>query len=73
MISRMLQGAEIRLNTDYLINYDQWNRLADRVVFTGPVDAFFNFRFGPLAYRSIHFETETLDIPNYQGASVVNF
>ncbi len=73
MISRMLQGADVRLHTDYLINPDRWNQMADRVVFTGPIDAFFNFRFGPLAYRSIRFETETLDMKNYQGASVVNF
>ncbi len=73
MISNMLKGAEIRLNTDYLIHRDQWNRLADRVVFTGPIDAFFGFRFGPLAYRSIRFEMETLDITNYQGVSVVNY
>ena len=73
MVARMLEGIEVRLNEDYLKNRADWNALADKVVFTGPIDAYFDFRLGALQYRSIRFETETLDVPNYQGNAVVNY
>ena len=73
MIRRMLEGIEVRLNEDYLENRAAWNAMADKVVFTGPIDAFYDFRLGTLEYRSIRFETELLDMPNYQGNAVVNY
>ena len=73
MVERMLEGVEVRLNQDYFQNRAAWNELADKVVYTGPIDAFFDFRLGNLEYRSIRFETELLDVPNYQGNAVVNY
>ncbi len=73
MIRRMLEGIEVRLNEDYLENRAAWNAMADKVVFTGPIDAFYDFKLGTLEYRSIRFETELLDMPNYQGNAVVNY
>lgn len=73
LVEKMLEGIEVRLNTDYLADKDYWNRLADRIVYTGPVDAYFGYRLGALQYRSVRFETEVLDIENYQGNAVVNY
>ena len=73
MAARMLDGIEVRLCEDYLADRKAWNSIADTVVFTGPVDAYFDYAYGPLAYRSLRFETELLDIPNYQGNAVVNY
>ena len=73
MAGRMLDGIEVRLCEDYLADRKAWNSIADTVVFTGPVDAYFDYAYGPLAYRSLRFETELLDIPNYQGNAVVNY
>ncbi len=73
MVEKMLQGVEVRLNEDYLQNRERWNGLADRVVYTGSVDAYFDYCYGPLSYRSVRFETEVLDTPNFQGNAVVNY
>ncbi len=73
MVENMLNGIEVRLNSDYLNDREKWNALADHVVFTGPIDAYFNFSLGALQYRSVRFETEILDIPNYQGNAAVNY
>jgi len=73
MVEKMLQGIEVRLNEDYLQNREHWNGLADRVIYTGSVDAYFDYCYGPLCYRSVRFETEVLDIPNFQGNAVVNY
>ncbi len=73
MVERMLEGIEVRLNCDYLADRAAWDTLADKVVYTGPIDAFFGFSLGNLEYRSVRFETETLDMPNYQGNAVVNY
>ena len=73
MVENMLSGAEIRLNTDYLQNKAQLDSLAKKVVYTGPVDAYFGFRLGALEYRSVRFETEILDTYNFQGNAVVNY
>ena len=73
MAARMLEGAEIRLNVDYLANRAALDKLADKVLFTGPIDAYFDYRLGNLEYRSIRFETEVLDKPNFQGNAVVNY
>ena len=69
----MLEGIEVRLNVDYLADRESLNALADKVVYTGPVDAYFGYRLGALQYRSVRFETEVLDIDNYQGNAVVNY
>lgn len=73
LVERMLEGIELRLNTDYLADREGWDALAENVVYTGPIDAFFGFTLGNLEYRSIRFETELLDMPNYQGNAVVNY
>ena len=73
LVEKMLSGIEVRLNEDYLENREAWNALADKVIYTGSVDAYFDFCYGHLAYRSVRFETETLDMPNYQGNAVVNY
>ena len=73
MVENMLAGAEVRLGEDYLADRAGWDALAERVVYTGPIDAFFGFRLGPLEYRSVRFETEVLDMPNFQGNAAVNY
>ena len=73
MVENMLSGAQIRLNTDYLQHKEELDALAKKVVYTGPVDAYFGFRLGALEYRSVRFETETLDTDNFQGNAVVNY
>lgn len=73
IIEKMIAGAEVRLNTDYLENRAALNALAEKIVYTGPIDAYFDYALGPLAYRSLRFEREILDTPNYQGNAVVNY
>lgn len=73
LVENLLQGADIRLNTDYLQNKDKLDALADKVIYTGPIDAYFGYRLGCLEYRSVRFETELLDIPNFQGNAAVNY
>lgn len=73
MVTNMLKGIDIRLNCDYLENKEKLDKLADKVVYTGPVDAYFNYALGPLEYRSVRFETEMLDTPNFQGNAAVNY
>ena len=73
MIEHMLEGIEVRLGVDYLEHKAELDALAEKVVYTGPIDAYFGYRFGPLEYRSVRFETETLDIPNFQGNAAVNY
>ncbi|WP_333549612.1 UDP-galactopyranose mutase, partial [Catenibacterium mitsuokai] len=63
MVENMLEGIEVRLNTDYLENKEELDSLADKVVYTGPIDAYFNYKLGTLEYRSVRFETEVLDKP----------
>ena len=73
MVETMLSGAEIRLNTDYLQNKAELDTLTKKVVYTGPIDAYFGFRLGALEYRSVRFETEVLNTDNFQGNAVVNY
>ena len=73
LVERMLDGIEVRLNCDYLENRKELDALAETVVYTGPVDAFFGFSLGTLEYRSVRFETELLDMPNFQGNAAVNY
>jgi UDP-galactopyranose mutase len=73
MIENMLDGIDVQLNTDYLANKDKLDKIADKIVYTGAIDAYFNYELGTLEYRSVRFETEVLDIPNYQGNAAVNY
>ena len=73
MIEKMLAKAEVRLSVDYLEHKDELDALAENVVYTGPIDAYYGYQFGELEYRSVSFETEVLDQPNYQGNAVVNY
>lgn len=73
MVANMLEGIEIRLNEDYLGDKDKWDALADKVVYTGAIDAYFDYSLGYLEYRSVRFENEILDMPNFQGNAVVNY
>ena len=73
LAERMLEGIEVRLNTDYLEQKEELDRLAETVVYTGPIDAYFGYSLGALEYRSVRFETEVLDIPNFQGNAAVNY
>lgn len=73
MVSNMLNGIEVRLNTDYLKNKKELRALAEKVVYTGPIDAYFEYKLGALEYRSVRFETEILDNPNFQGNAAVNY
>lgn len=73
MVENMLSGVEVRLGVDYLKNRQELDVLADKVVYTGAIDAFFDYRLGALEYRSVRFETEVLDMPNFQGNAAVNY
>ena len=73
MIEKMLDGIEVRLETDYLKNKSEYDKLAEKVIFTGPIDEYYNYCFGALEYRSLRFETEVLDVANYQGVAGMNF
>lgn len=73
MLERMLSGIELRLGVDYLKEREELSALAKRVLFTGPIDEYYDFRLGALEYRSLRFETELLDIPNFQGNAAVNY
>ena len=73
MVQSMLGNTEVVLGEDYLKDRDKWNGTADKVIYTGPVDAYFGYSLGALEYRSVRFETEDLDTPNFQGNAVVNY
>lgn len=73
LVENLLSGIEIRLNTDYLVQKDKLNAVAQRIIYTGPIDAYFDYSLGFLEYRSVRFETEVLDIPNFQGNAAVNY
>ena len=73
MVANMLEGIEVRLNTDYCEHKAELDALAEKVIYTGPIDAYFDFKLGALEYRSVRFETELLDQPNFQGNAAVNY
>lgn len=73
MVENMLAGTEVRLGVDYLTAKGELDGLAQKVVYTGAIDAYFDYSLGALAYRSVRFETEVLDMPNYQGNAAVNY
>ena len=73
IIEKMLEGIEVKLNCNYFENRDEFDKIADKIVFTGPIDEFYNYCFGELEYRSLRFESEVKDMDNYQGNAVVNY
>lgn len=73
LVKNLLSGIEIYLNTDYLAQKGKLNTIARRIIYTGPIDAYFDYSLGYLEYRSVRFETEVLDIPNFQGNAAVNY
>jgi len=73
MVANMLEGVEVKLGVDYFEDKERWDSQASRVIFTGPVDAYFNYSLGNLEYRSVRFENELLDIPSFQGNAAVNY
>lgn len=73
LVENLLDGIDVQLNVDYLVDRAKWDALADKVVYTGAIDAFFNYSLGNLEYRSVRFENEVLDIPNFQGNAAVNY
>ena len=73
LVEKMLQGIEVRLNEDYLLKKEEYDCQARKIVYTGPIDAYFDYSLGCLEYRSVRFENEILDMPNYQGNAAVNY
>ena len=73
MVGNMLRDVEVKLGIDYLADKEKWNSMAEHVIYTGPIDAYFHYDLGPLEYRSVRFETEVLDKPNFQGNAAVNY
>jgi UDP-galactopyranose mutase len=73
LIDGMLEGVEVKLNTDFFDNRQHWETIADKILYTGKLDEYYNYRFGKLEYRTVRFVEEILDTPNYQGNAVMNF
>ena len=73
LIERLLDGIEVRLNENFFDKKEEYLNIADKILYTGPIDEFFGYQLGNLEYRSLKFENETLDIPDYQGNAVVNY
>ena len=73
LVERMLEGIEVILSTDYLSEKQKWDGKAETIIYTGPIDAYFNYSLGNLEYRSVRFENEILDEPNFQGNAAVNY
>lgn len=73
IFEKLLDGIEIKLNVDYLLHKDELDQLAENIIYTGPIDAYFNYEFGALSYRTLQFNHITLDVDNYQGNAVINY
>ena len=73
MVEHMLEGIDTELGVDYFSDREKYNNMAEKVIFTGPIDAFYEYKLGALEYRSVRFENETLDKPNFQGNAAVNY
>lgn len=73
IIEKMLDGVQVELNCDYFLHKKKLNTIAKNIVFTGPIDQYFDYCYGPLEYRSLKFETEILEVDNYQGNAVINY
>ena len=73
IVEKMLEGVDVRTDTDYFKVIKEYPEIADKIIFTGMIDEFYNFKLGHLQYRTVRFETEVLDCPNYQGNAVINY
>ena len=73
LIDGLLEGVETRVNTDFLENRSHWEDIAEKIVYTGAIDAYYDYQFGRLDWRTVRFEEEILDVPNYQGNAVMNY
>ncbi|MBQ3559464.1 MAG: UDP-galactopyranose mutase [Agathobacter sp.] len=73
MVANLLDGVEVKLGVDYFDDKEAYDAMADKVIYTGPIDAYFDYKLGTLEYRSVRFETEVLDMPNFQGNAAVNY
>ena len=73
IIEKMLDGIEVKLNTDFFDDKDKWLNIADKIIFTGMIDQYYDYCYGELEYRGLNFEFETLDMENYQGNAVINY
>ena len=73
IIEKMLDGVEVKLNTDFFDDREKWVNAADKIIFTGMIDQYFDYCYGELEYRGLDFEFETLDMENYQGNAVINY
>lgn len=73
LVDKLFEGCDIMLNTDYLDDKEKYNAMAHKVIYTGAIDAYYDYCYGELEYRSVHFETEVLDMDNYQGNAVINY
>ena len=73
IIEKMLDGIEVKLNTDFFDDKEKWLNIADKIIFTGMIDQYYDYRYGELEYRGLNFEFETLDVENYQGNAVINY
>jgi UDP-galactopyranose mutase len=73
LVKKMLEGIEVKTGVNYFDNKEEFDALADKTVFTGKIDEYFNYQFGKLEYRSLHFENEIIDVENYQGNAVINY
>ena len=73
MVEKILEGIEVKLNVNFLDDREHWQKISKKIIYTGPIDEYYNFRYGKLEYRSLRFETETIDQENYQGCAVVNY
>jgi len=73
LIGNMLKGIKVKLNCNYLENQEKYNKIANKIIYTGAIDEYYNYCYGELEYRSLKFENEILDIENYQGNAVVNY
>ena len=69
----MLDGIEVKLNTDFFDDKEKWLNIADKIIFTGMIDQYYDYRYGELEYRGLNFEFETLGVENYQGNAVINY
>lgn len=73
LIEKLIENIDVKTNTDYLEDRDHWDKQASQIIYTGPIDAFFEYKLGTLEYRKVRFDTQYLDIPNFQGNAVVNY
>ena len=73
LVAGLLEGIDTMVDTDFFVDREKWESMADNIIFTGKIDEYFNYSLGKLEYRTVRFETETLDTPNYQGNAVINY